>query len=91
VRFYSAVCVRAQQRVDAFVDTTVCDFRTLSLAEITRYVAAEPALDCAGSFKSEGLGASLLRNLRAEDPTGLIGLPLIALAQSLRNFGFALP
>ncbi len=67
------------------------DFRELSTAEINRYVAAEQPLDCAGSFKSEGLGISLFRAIRTDDPTALVGLPLIALSDLLRLRGIALP
>ncbi|MGD9870752.1 MAG: nucleoside triphosphate pyrophosphatase, partial [Thauera sp.] len=56
-------------------------FRTLSDAEIRRYVERERPLDCAGSAKSEGLGISLLEAMSGDDPTALIGLPLIALSR----------
>ncbi|MFQ5344606.1 MAG: Maf family protein [Mariprofundus sp.] len=61
----------------------VC-FRTLSNADIRTYVEAELPLNCAGSFKSEGLGISLFENMRGDDPTALIGLPLIRLSQWLK-------
>lgn len=67
------------------------EFRTLSTAEIKRYVAAEQPLDCAGSFKAEGLGVSLFAGTQGPDSTALIGLPLIALCQMLRNEGLMLP
>lgn len=66
-------------------------FRGLSAAEIRRYVEKEKPLDCAGSAKSEGLGISLLEALSGDDPTALIGLPLIALSRMLRNEGLELP
>ena len=66
-------------------------FRDLSDAEIQRYVARERPLDCAGSAKSEGLGISLLEALSGDDPTALIGLPLIALSRMLRAEGLELP
>ena len=66
-------------------------FRTLTEAEIRRYVAKEQPLDCAGSAKSEGLGISLLDALSGDDPTALIGLPLIALSRMLRAEGLELP
>ncbi len=66
-------------------------FRTLSEAEIVRYVAKEMPLDCAGSAKSEGLGITLLDALSGDDPTALIGLPLIALSRMLRAEGVELP
>ncbi|SNY43372.1 MAF protein [Arsukibacterium tuosuense] len=65
---------------------TVC-FRKLTEAEIVAYVEREQPLDCAGSFKSEGLGISLFSAMRGDDPNSLIGLPLIKLLQLLRNEG----
>jgi len=62
-------------------------FRTLSAAAIARYLALEPAVDCAGSAKSEGLGIALLEAIESDDPTALIGLPLIALTRLLREAG----
>ena len=62
-------------------------FRTLSQEEIVRYVDKERPLDCAGSAKSEGLGITLLDALAGEDPIALVGLPLIALCDLLRNQG----
>lgn len=66
-------------------------FRDLSDAEIVRYVDKERPLDCAGSAKSEGLGIALLESLSGDDPTALVGLPLIALARMLRAEGVTLP
>jgi 7-methyl-GTP pyrophosphatase len=66
-------------------------FRHLADDEIRRYVEREMPLDCAGSAKSEGLGISLLEALSGDDPTALVGLPLIALARMLRQEGVPLP
>ncbi|QID17755.1 septum formation inhibitor Maf [Nitrogeniibacter mangrovi] len=66
-------------------------FRSLDDAEIERYVHREQPLDCAGSAKVEGLGITLLEALSGDDPTALIGLPLIALSDLLRAEGIALP
>lgn len=66
-------------------------FRTLSRDEVERYVAAEPAHDCAGGFKVEGLGISLFESVRNQDPTALVGLPLIALRRLLAEAGSAVP
>lgn len=65
-------------------------FRTLSLAAIARYLTLEPAIDCAGSAKSEGLGIALLDSIDNDDPTALIGLPLIRTCRMLRAAGMAL-
>lgn len=70
---------------------TEVGFRSLTDAEIERYLAREPAYQCAGSAKSEGLGISLLRFMRGDDPNALIGLPLIALCEMLRTQGVDLP
>ncbi len=70
---------------------TLVRFRSLSDDEIRRYVEKERPLDCAGSAKSEGLGIALLEALSGDDPTALIGLPLIALARMLRAEGVELP
>lgn len=63
------------------------DFRTLTESEITAYVSKEQPLDCAGSFKSEGLGITLFDRLSGRDPNTLVGLPLIALCDMLRTAG----
>lgn len=73
------------------MDVTVVRLRRLSSEEIERYVDAEQPLDCAGSFKAEGLGISLFEEIQSRDPTGLIGLPLIATARLLRKAGYRLP
>ncbi|MGQ0701217.1 MAG: Maf family protein [Panacagrimonas sp.] len=73
------------------LDVTVVKLRRLKTADIERYVDAEPAFDCAGSFKVEGLGIALFEEIESRDPTGLIGLPLIATARLLRKAGYVLP
>ena len=73
------------------VDHTSVRFRPLQSTEIERYVEREQPLDCAGSFKCEGLGITLFTRIETRDPTALIGLPLIALAQMLRDCGVELP
>ena len=60
-------------------------FRHLSEQEIVDYVRKERPLNCAGSFKSEGLGIALFERLEGRDPNTLVGLPLIALSQMLRR------
>ena len=66
-------------------------FRTLSAAQIQRYIAAEQPFDCAGSFKSEGLGVSLFQATEGSDATSLVGLPLIRLCDMLNACGIAVP
>lgn len=67
------------------------DFRTLSGKEIESYLRAEEPYSCAGSFKSEGLGVTLFKSMRGDDPTALIGLPLIRLSEMLREKQISLP
>ena len=66
-------------------------FRDLDDAEIERYLRAEQPYDCAGSAKSEGLGISLLEAIDSDDPTTLVGLPLIRTCRLLRAAGLELP
>lgn len=92
VQFHTAVCLLGPQGAErGALDTTTVRFRTLDDAEIRRYVDIESPLDCAGSFKCEGLGISLFEGIDSEDPTALVGLPLIALCRLLREAGVALP
>jgi septum formation protein len=92
-RFYTACTVLgADGRVHlSHVDTTTVVFRTLSEEEIARYVEREQPFDCAGGFKAEALGIALFECIESQDPTALIGLPLIWLAGALRAAGYALP
>ena len=92
VRFHTALCLaHADGRAFAGTDLTEVHFRTLTDGEIERYVDAEQPFDCAGSFKSEGLGIVLFERIDNRDPTALIGLPLVATCTLLRKAGFALP
>jgi septum formation protein len=93
LRFHTALVVAdaSTGEVRGHLDLTVCRLRDLSAAEIARYVAAEPAHDCAGGFKVEGLGITLFERIDSEDPSALIGLPLIAMCRMLRQFGCELP
>ncbi|MEQ1659085.1 MAG: Maf family protein, partial [Hylemonella sp.] len=65
-------------------------FRDLTDAEIENYLRAETPYDCAGSAKSEGLGIALLDTIESDDPTALVGLPLIRTARLLRAAGLSL-
>jgi len=87
----AVVLMRQDGAVYQASDTTVVRFRTLTDDAIARYVDAEPAYDCAGSAKIEGLGITLTAEVQSRDPTALIGLPLIATAELLRKAGFTLP
>lgn len=92
VQFHTALCLaHADGRTLAAMDRTDVRFRTLEDAEIARYIDTEQPLDCAGSFKSEGLGIALFEAIETRDPTALVGLPLIATCALLRQAGFVLP
>ncbi|WFE67983.1 Maf family protein [Thiomicrospira sp. R3] len=73
------------------MDTTLVTFRQLSDTQIHNYLMAEKPYDCAGSFKSEGLGVCLLERIETLDPNALIGLPLIQLTNLLGQLGINLP
>ncbi|MEX0615829.1 MAG: nucleoside triphosphate pyrophosphatase [Methylophaga sp.] len=77
----------ANQQMQSIVEPFEVNFRSLSETQIRRYVDLEQPLDCAGSFKSEGLGISLFSELRGSDPNSLIGLPLIRLTDMLAAQG----
>jgi septum formation protein len=93
VAYCTAVAVVRASDASAheFLDTTRVKFRELDEATIMRYVAREAPFDCAGGFKSEGLGISLCETIESEDPTALIGLPLIRLCAILRRVGYRIP
>jgi septum formation protein len=79
------------QELIEFTDTTRVTFRKLDADTIARYVTQEQPFDCAGGFKSEGLGIALCASIHNTDPSALIGLPLIRLSAALRTAGFDLP
>jgi septum formation protein len=89
VLFHTAVAVvcQAQGFAQQGVATVRTQFRQLSDAHIERYLHLEQPYDCAGSAKSEALGIALLDAIHSDDPTALVGLPLIRTAQMLRAAG----
>ena len=87
VEFHSALCVSDGRRYQTDDIVTFCRFRSLTDEEITRYLQREQPYDTAGSAKAEGLGIALMDSMRCDDPTAIIGLPLIALSRMLRSFG----
>ncbi|MGL5497085.1 MAG: Maf family protein [Aeromonas sobria] len=93
VTFYTGLCVldAATGQAHQLVEPFTVHFRTLDEAAIRRYVEAELPLDCAGSFKCEGMGIVLFKGLEGRDPNALIGLPLIGLIELLACHGIALP
>lgn len=89
VVFHTAVCIDldAGREWHEHIDQTRVRFRELTRAELECYLEKEPAYDCAGGFKAEGLGIALFEAIESHDPTALIGLPLIWLAGALRAAG----
>ncbi len=91
VAFYTAAALVAGGSVYEHLDTTTVRFRALTADEAGRYLDAEPAYDCAGTFKVEGLGISLFEAVDSTDPTALVGLPLIGVRRLLAQAGYFLP
>jgi septum formation protein len=87
--FLTAVCLVRHDPAECVqhLDETRVQFRALSEALIARYVELDKPFDCAGAFKSEGLGITLLERIESTDPTALVGLPLIWLSQALARAG----
>ena len=86
-RFDTAVAVVHGAGLVDHLDLTRVRFRTLDAREIDDYMDREPSFDCAGGFKSEGLGATLFEAIETSDPTALIGLPLVWLCVALGDIG----
>ena len=91
--FYTAVALLDTRsgRLEEDMAITEVTFRTLTEPEIERYLLRETPYDCAGSFKAEGLGISLFEAVHSDDPTALIGLPLIRVRRLLAVLGVAVP
>lgn len=89
VNFFTGLCVYNARTNQAEVRgvPTLVGFRQLTDSEIENYLRREPAYNCAGSAKSEGLGIALLSGMQGDDPNALVGLPLIALCDLLRKQG----
>ena len=93
VEFLTAVSVQSHHIHfrEQYTDSTRVRFRTLEREEIERYLQKEKPFDCAGAFKAESLGIVLFESISSEDPTALVGLPLIRTAAMLREAGVKLP
>jgi septum formation protein len=91
VNFFTGLCLLNTRTGEADLRgvPTLVTFRELSDSEIENYLRREPAYNCAGSAKSEGLGIALLKSMQGDDPNALVGLPLIALCDMLRRQGVA--
>lgn len=87
VTFYTGLCVYDSENntTTSVVEPFIVHFNKLSLTEIENYLKAEQPYNCAGSFKSEGLGICLFKKLEGDDPNSLIGLPLIKLVALLKQ------
>jgi len=93
VEFLTAVSIQCNNTgfKELHIDSTRVRFRHLQADEIDRYLRAETPYDCAGAFKAESLGIVLFESIKSDDPTALIGLPLIRTAAMLRRAGLCLP
>ena len=93
VHFLTGLCLHLHPsgKRHSLLEPFAVTFRTLSTAQIERYLQAEKPLDCAGSFKAEGLGIALFEKMHGDDPNSLIGLPLIRLITLLNQTGLAIP
>jgi len=93
VTFFTSLFMLNTRTDETFsaMDVTQVKLRKLDAHEIARYVAADDPLQCAGSFKVESLGISLFQAIQSDDPTALIGLPMIKLCEGLRRFGLDVP
>jgi septum formation protein len=91
-RLITAIALRHPDgRIETALDIHTMRLRPLTDAEVHRYVQRERPIDCAGSYKIESLGISLVDKIEGEDFTGIIGLPLVALCKLLRAAGFEVP
>ena len=93
VTFYTGLCLLNSTTGETRIDVIPfrVQFRELDEQQIERYLRADQPYNCAGSFKSEGLGITLFARMEGDDPTALIGLPLIRLTGMLAQMGIVLP
>ncbi len=93
ITFFTGLCLynALNQQYQLIAEPFSVYFRKLTDAQIQRYIAKENPIDCAGSFKSEGLGITLFEKLEGRDPNTLVGLPLIGLTDMLLKWGYQLP
>ena len=93
VTFLTAVCILDPVSRTRFehTDVTTVHFRQFDLRLVEAYLRHDEPYDCAGSFKLEGAGFVLFDSVKTDDPTALIGLPMIWLADRLLQLGYLLP
>lgn len=93
VEFHTGLCVMQAQtdrRLHSVVTTTVA-FKSLSADQIERYLRTDQPYDCAASFRSEGYGSAIADYISSDDPSALIGLPVITVANYLSQLGIPMP
>ncbi len=93
IEFHTGLCVMKHQTNQALktVVTTSVVFKTLTPEQIERYLQTDKPYDCAASFRSEGYGSTIVERITTDDPTALIGLPIITVANYLNQLGMSLP
>lgn len=87
----TATCLMGKNIEVVWTEVMTMKMRALSDDEIRRYIEVDKPLDCAGSYKIEGLGISLFEKISGDDHTSIIGLPLISLSEKLRQQGLNIP
>lgn len=92
VIFHSGLCVldTVSHKFATQCTRTKVRFRQISEQQVRTYIKKEQPLDCAGSFKCEGLGICLFESISSDDPSALVGLPLIALCNLLSHFNYSI-
>lgn len=90
VWFYTGVCVAKGELYESTLDTTEVKFKPLTEAKIDAYLKLDTPYECCGGFKIEQTGIALTEYVQSDDPTALIGLPLIQTVALLEYFGFKL-
>ena len=87
ITFYTGLCVIFGNQRHQLVEEYQVQMRPLTPEQIENYLHTEQPYNCAGSFKSEGLGITLFSHMQGKDPNSLIGLPLISLTSILNDLG----
>lgn len=90
-RLYTAVAIRRGDEYFEHLDVTELTMRSFDRPSLERYVAADRPLGCAGAYKIESLGAALFERIETDDPSSIIGLPVMALVRGLARFGVHIP
>jgi len=93
VEFHTGLCLTHQATNKSLCSTvtTTVEFKNLNDEQIERYLQKDKPYDCAASFRSEGYGSTIVSRISTDDPTALIGLPIVRVAEYLYEFGFELP